>query len=83
MDEKIVVEFSEQEMEILSSSVSMYLTLANLQVARHKMYKEESMDRLFEKMDSYASAGVLWAKIMKAQGIPQEAIAEYLERVSD
>lgn len=83
MDEKIAVEFSEQEMEILSSSVSMYLTLANLEVARHKMYKEESMDRLFQKMDGYASAGVLWAKLMKAQGIPQETIAEYLEKVDE
>lgn len=83
MDEKIVVEFSEKELELLSSSVSMFLTLANLEVARHKMYKEESMDRLFAKMDAYASAGVLWAKLMKAQGIPQEVISEYLERVDD
>jgi hypothetical protein len=83
MDEKVVIEFDEQEMEILSSSVSMFLTLANLEVARHKMYKEESMDRLFQKMDGYASAGILWAKLLKAQGIPQEVISEYLERVKD
>jgi hypothetical protein len=83
MDEKIVVEFDEDEMVMLGSAVSMYLQMNGLRVAQHKMYKEESMDRLFKKMDSYVSAGVLWTKLMRAQGIPQEVISEYLEKVSD
>jgi hypothetical protein len=57
--------------------------MTGMRVAQHKMYKEESMDRLFKKMDAYASTGLLWSKLMKAQGIPQEAITEYLERVRD
>lgn len=83
MNEKIVVEFDEQELEILGSAVSMYLQMTSMRVGQHKMYKEESMERLFKKMDAYASTGVLWTKLMKAQGIPQEAITEYLERVSE
>jgi hypothetical protein len=83
MDEKIVVEFDEDEMVMLGSAVSMYLQMNGLRVSQHKMYKEESMDRLFKKMDRYVSAGALWTKLMRAQGISQEAIAEYLERVSE
>jgi hypothetical protein len=83
MNEKIVVEFEEEEIDILGLAVSMYLQMTGMRVTQHKMYKEESMDRLFKKMDAYASTGVLWSKLMKAQGIPQEAITEYLERVRD
>jgi hypothetical protein len=81
MDNKIVIEFDEEEIELLSSAVSMFLTMTNIEVSRHKMYKDESMDRLFAKMEAYANAGVLWTRIMKAQGISQETISEYLERV--
>jgi len=74
-------EFSREEMEVLHKAVTMYLTISNIEVARHKMYKEESMDRLFEKMENYATAGVVWVKISKALGVPEEAIIEYLESV--
>lgn len=81
MDNKIVIEFDEKEVELLSSAVSMFLTMTNIEVSRHKMYKDESMDRLFAKMDAYANAGILWARLMRAQGISQETISDYLERV--
>ena len=74
-------EFTREEMEILHQAMGVYMTLANLEVARHKMYKEESMERLFQKMEAYATAGVVWVKIARAMGVPQEAIAEYLEEV--
>ena len=72
-------EFTREEMEILHEAMGLYMTLANLEVARHKMYKEESMDRLFQKMEAYANAGIVWVKIARAMGVPQEAIAEFLE----
>lgn len=75
------LQFSREEMEIMHNAMNLYMTLSNLEVARHKMYKEESMDRLFEKMENYATAGVVWVKIAKAMGVPQEAIAEYLQEV--
>ena len=74
-------EFTREEMEILHEAMGLYMTLANLEVARHKMYKEESMDRLFQKMEAYATAGVVWVKIARAMGVPQEAIAEFLQEV--
>jgi len=73
--------FNQQEMEILHQAMSIYMTLTNVEVARHKMYKESSMDRLFEKMEAYATAGVVWVKLARAMGVPQEEIARYLEEV--
>jgi hypothetical protein len=34
-------------------------------------------------MDNYAMAGALWTKLMKAQGIPQEKITEYLQQAKN
>jgi hypothetical protein len=73
-------ELDSQEVEMLAEAMSIYVTLSNLEVSRHKMYKDESMDRMFQKMDKYAAAGVLWTKLMKAQGITQERISEQLGR---
>jgi len=75
------IQFSREEMQVMHAAMTMYLTVSNIEVARHKMYKEESMDRLFEKMESYATAGVTWVKISRALGVSQEEIAEYLESV--
>ena len=75
------MKFDKEEMSIIHDAMTMYLALTNLEVSRHKMYKDTSMDRLFEKMEHYATAGVVWVKIAKAMGVPQEEIARYLEEV--
>jgi len=79
MEEKL--ELDRRELSMVHEAMGLYMTLKNLEVARHKMYKEESMERLFQKMEAYATAGVVWVKIARAMGVPQEAIAEYLEEV--
>lgn len=71
---------SEQELKLVHEAMGIYMTVANIEIGRHKMYKETSMNRLFEKMEAYANAGVVWVKIAKAMGIPQETIAEFLEK---
>jgi hypothetical protein len=72
-----------EEMEMLGEAMGFYVALKASAVSRHKMYKDESMDRMFQKMDNYAMAGALWTKLMKAQGIPQEKITEYLEQAKN
>ena len=79
MEEKL--ELDRRELSMVHEAMGLYMTLKNLEVARHKMYKEESMDRLFEKMEAFADAGVVWVKIARAMGVPQEVIAEYLQEV--
>ena len=79
MEEKL--ELDRRELGMVHEAMGLYMTLKNLDVARHKMYKEESMDRLFEKMEAYADAGVVWVKIARAMGVPQEVIADFLESV--
>lgn len=73
------LELDEKELKIIHAALGLYMTVSNMEVAQHKMYKEESMDRLFEKMESYANAGIVWVKIARAMGVPQEVIAEFLE----
>jgi len=78
MDNKL--ELTREELELVSEAMGLYMTLASLEVNKHKMYKEASMDRLFHKMEVYANAGIVWVKIAQAMGVPQEAISEFLER---
>lgn len=80
MDE---LKIEREEMEMLGEAMSLYLSLKASAVSRHKMYKDESMDRMFQKMDSYAMAGALWTKLMRAQGVPQEKITEYLQQAKN
>ena len=79
MEEKLELDI--RELGMVHEAMSLYMTLKNLEVARHKMYKEESMERLFEKMEAFADAGVVWVKIARAMGVPQEVIADFLESV--
>lgn len=72
------LQLTREEAEILHKATTMFMALSHGQVSRHKMYKEESMDRLFEKMELYTNAGVVWVKISKALGVPEEVITEYL-----
>ena len=77
------LELDKTDIDMMSEAMSMYLTLAGIEVSRHKMYKDTSMERLFNKMEVYARAGVLWAKLAQAKGISQEDIAEFLGGLDD
>lgn len=76
------VEFTRDEMITLYEGLGMLVALRGKMVSKHRMYKEESMDRLFEKMEAYTEAGMIWVKMSKALGLTQEEISEYLENAS-
>ena len=77
------LELDKTDIDMMSEAMSMYLTLASIEVSRHKMYKDTSMERLFDKMEVYARAGMLWSKIAQAKGISQEDITEFLGGLDD
>lgn len=76
------MEFTKEELVTVYEAVSMMVALRGGQVAKHRMYKETSMDRLFEKMEAYTEIGLVWVKMSKALGLSQEEISEYLENAS-
>lgn len=79
MSDKMTLEITETEADILAMGAAMFLTFTAERINHHNNHKDYSMDKLFAKMEMYAVAGDLWARLQKLQGVSQEDIAEYLE----
>jgi hypothetical protein len=69
---------TEKELLILTEGISATMQTLAKALEKHRNHKDYSMDKLFVIMEMYATTGDLWLKLHKAQGISQEAIAEYL-----
>lgn len=78
MSDKLTLEITEQEADILAMGTAMFLTFTQQRIERHENHKDYSMDKLFAKMDMLITTGDLWARLQKLQGVSQEDIAAYL-----
>lgn len=76
------MDFTKDEMMTIYEAVGLMVAIKGGMVSQHRMNKDTSMDRLFEKMEAYTEAGLVWVKMSKALGVSQEEISEYLEKVS-
>lgn len=78
MSEKLTLEITEKEADILAMGTAMFLTFTQQRIERHENHKDYSMDKLFAKMEMLITTGDLWARLQKLQGISQEEISDYL-----
>lgn len=76
------MDFTKEEMVTIYEAVGMLVALRGGMVSQHRMNKDTSMERLFEKMEAYTEVGLIWVKMSKALGLSQEEISEYLEKAS-
>lgn len=78
MSEKMTLEVTKTEAELLTMASSLLLKAIEEEIAKHRNHKDYSMDKLFAKMEMYVRTGDLWVRLQKMCGATQEEIAEYL-----
>jgi len=78
MDSRAII-IGPEHLPVLSASLGMYMTYLTTALQRNEMDAEDLMDF----MEVYTTAGNLWRKSLRGQGMPQDEINELLALPSE
>lgn len=78
MSEKVTIEVTEMEAELLTNGLALLLQMMASDLERWSNKKDSSMEKLFMLMEVQIRTGDLWSRVQRAKGVDLETIAEHL-----